>query len=457
MIDWMSEVEKRKEEILKDLAGWIQINSVYDETTIADGKPFGQGVSDAFDYILELAKRDGFESLNDEGYACHIDYGQGDQTMGILGHVDVVPQGDDWTYDPFSAKIVDGFMHGRGTQDDKGPMLAAYYGMKIIKDLGLPVNKKIRMILGGNEESGWACVDHYFKKYPKPDFGFTPDGEFPLVYAEKQILNYEYTGEYECDFIESIHAGTVANSVPDRAKAILNSTSPKLKTKFDDFLAANNLQGNYAIENDKTIIEIIGRSAHGAMPEKGVNAASKMLNFLATFTTNQMILHFAKMFNDYLGEGLGVNFNGDKMGLLTCNLGILNYENGKYQFIINIRHPLEMDFDKLYASLDKAGNDLGWTSTAKNIGGQQGLYLDLESDLIKTLHQSYIDFTGDTTTKPYCIGGGTYARAAENFVCFGMLFPNSEDRMHQRDECVSIDELIKATAIYTQAIYNLVK
>ena len=168
-MQWLQEAEKRKDEMVQSLCQWLKINSVYDSTTVGEGAPFGRGVKEALEYIVDLAEKDGFAAVNDEGYACHIDYGQGDKIVGILGHVDLVPEGDGWKYPPYSATVADGRIYSRGTQDDKGPMMAAYFAVKIIRDLGLPISKKIRLILGGNEERDWLCVDHYFKKYPRHD------------------------------------------------------------------------------------------------------------------------------------------------------------------------------------------------------------------------------------------------------------------------------------------------
>jgi len=458
MINWLEEAKKRQGEMVDTLSLWLQNNSVYDPDTIGAGAPFGKGVKEAFDFILDLAGKDGFETVNDDGYVCHIDYGTGDTLVGILGHVDVVPEGDNWTYPPFSGKIVDGHVHGRGSQDDKGPIIAAYFAMKILKDLNLPVNKKVRMILGGNEERDWKCVEHYFKNYPKPDLGFTPDGDFPLVYAEKEITMFELSGTYHDDIVIRFHAGTAANSVPDHAKAVLNIDIAKVKVPFEKYLEDNHLEGTIADQDGFVHLDIKGVSAHGSQPEQGVNAAAWLLNFIKQYPSNQMIAHFARAFADYHGENLGIAFSGNKMGALTSNLGIVSYENGEYKFVVDIRFPVEVDKEAIQKALEQAATDVPWEDThVKQIGHKKGIYLDLESELISTLYKSYVDITGDTKTKPSAIGGGTFARAADNIVCFGMSFPYSKILYHQKDEAVSIDELVLATAIYAQAIYNLAR
>lgn len=457
MINWMKEAQEREQDIVNTLSDWIKINSVHDETTAGPGMPFGKGIQEAMEFILEQGKKDGFKTVNDEGYACHLDYGDGEEIFGILGHVDVVPEGDDWTYPPFSGKVVDRKMYGRGTQDDKGPVIAAYYAVKIIQDLGLPISKKIRIILGGNEERDWKCVDHYFKNFPRPDLGFTPDGDFPIVFGEKEIKIVSYTGEYASDTVVSFEGGTAANSVPDYAKAVVTINNAEIKQTFATFLADKKLEGTVSEVDGNLQFEIFGISAHGSTPEIGVNAAVALLTFLAKVTDNKMVAHFSNIFSHYDGSGLGINFTGDKMGSLTANLGIIEYKDNAFKFILDIRYPLENDKADMEAKITKSAENPNFSATATEIAFKKGIYLDIDSPLIKTLHKAYIDFTGDTKTKPIVLGGGTYARATDNIVCFGMLFPESTNSMHQKDEAVDLDELIKATAIYAQAIYDLVK
>lgn len=457
MPNWLEEAKKYQDEMVEALSSWIQTKSVFDPDSVSEGAPFGQGVRDAFDFILDLAKKDGFECVDDDGYACHIDYGDGDEIMGILGHVDVVPEGEGWDEPPFSGAIKDGHIYGRGTQDDKGPVIASYFAMKIIKDLGLPVSKKVRMILGGNEEREWKCVDHYFKNYPKPDFGFTPDGDFPLVYAEKEIQMYEFKGHYKDDTVVSFVAGTAANSVPDHAEAVLNIPSEKIQAAFDEFLSSNKLVGNLTKEGDKTRLVVHGISAHGSTPEVGVNAAVYLLRFVKENSGNEMLAHFADVFSDYNGKGMNIYFESDKTGKLTANLGVVKYENGDYSFVLDTRYPMEINRDEMKKNIHSKAEDVSWKGELKEVGFKRGIYLDLESHLIKTLHKAYVDFTGDTETKPYAIGGGTYARATENLACYGMCFPDTPRLFHQKNENVKIDDLVLSTAIYAQAIYDLTK
>jgi succinyl-diaminopimelate desuccinylase len=71
--------------------------------------------------------------------------------------------------------------------------------------------------------------------------------------------------------------------------------------------------------------------------------------------------------------------------------------------------------------------------------------------MIKTLQSAY---TGDEPTL-LTSGGGTYAALMKNAMAYGALFPGKVDSSHQVDEFIEIDDLIKATAIYAKALYEL--
>lgn len=192
-IDWQQEVEKRKDDIIADLERMLRVKSVRDESQATADAPLGPGPKAALDEFLKIAERDGFETMELDGMAGHIQYGKGDTDLGILAHVDVMPAGNGWDTDPFEPVIKDGNLYARGASDDKGPSMAAYYGMKIVKELGLPVNKKIRFILGTDEESSWRGMKHYFASMPQPDLGFSPDAFFPIINGERGMSASSYT------------------------------------------------------------------------------------------------------------------------------------------------------------------------------------------------------------------------------------------------------------------------
>ena len=230
--------KKYFEKAVYSLKNWIQINSIYDESTKTKDMPFGKGVSDALKYIGELALEDGFDVDYCEGYCTEISFGNG-PLIAIYAHADVVPVSGEWKYPPFSGEIEDDIMYGRGTSDDKGPAIAAYYALKILRDLDLIKGYKVSLVIGGNEESGSACLEHYFNELnkPYPVYGFTPDGEFPLIYGEKAIATYSVKLQKEFSEIESIKGGVVINSVIDEATCLLRN---KIDESIIDKYCKNN-------------------------------------------------------------------------------------------------------------------------------------------------------------------------------------------------------------------------
>ncbi len=189
-INWQLEIENRKQDLLADTQSLLKIKSVLDEENQTDTAPFGVGVKEALEYMLNLGEKDGFTVKNVDHVAGHIEMGEGEELLGILCHVDVVPEGDGWSSDPYGAEIRDGKIFARGAIDDKGPTMAAYYAMKVIKELGLSLNKRVRMIIGTDEESNWRCVNHYFEVEEMPTVGFAPDADFPIINAEKGIWDF---------------------------------------------------------------------------------------------------------------------------------------------------------------------------------------------------------------------------------------------------------------------------
>ncbi|MCK9909747.1 Sapep family Mn(2+)-dependent dipeptidase, partial [Microbacteriaceae bacterium K1510] len=186
-INWLDEVEKRKADLIEATQAFLQINSVMDMDSARAGAPFGEGVQEALSYALQVCADAGMEVKDVGGYAGHAQFGQGDKLIGVLSHVDVVPVGEGWTTPPFAAEIVDGKIVARGAIDDKGPTMAAIFAAKIVKELGLPLQKRVRLIFGTDEETNWRCVRRYFETEEMPMMGFTPDADFPLIYAEKGL------------------------------------------------------------------------------------------------------------------------------------------------------------------------------------------------------------------------------------------------------------------------------
>ena len=465
-INWNEEVLKRKEEQLQLTQQLIQIKSVLDETSKDVDAPLGKEVKEALQFLLDQGEKDGFVSKNVDNLAGHLEFGAGEELVGILCHVDVVPEGDGWTYDPYGGEIVDGKMYGRGVLDDKGPTIAAYMGMKIVKELGLPLSKRVRMIIGTDEESNWRCVDRYFQTEEMPTIGFAPDADFPIIYAEKGIADYDFVFSNEkiekkdINLIE-FHSGRRYNMVPDFAKAKLELTmnDTNFMKEFEQYLKTNGLEGKGYIENEQVLLELIGVSAHGMEPKLGKNAGILLANFLANYNLDTNGRNYVQFIHTYFGfDSRGNAFNiatEDQTGELTMNAGVFDYSidlGGKIG--INMRYPQSCSIESTMEKIKQVMKET--TIKIEGFKNSSPHYVKEDSKLIKTLQRVYEQQMNEKA-ELIAIGGGTYARSLTQGVAFGPLFPGHEDCAHQKDEYMLIDDLLKSASLYAQAIYELAK
>lgn len=468
-IQWMDEVLKRKEDLIKDLQGILQIRSVLDEENATEDAPLGVGVKEALQYLLDLGEKDGFIPKNVGNLAGHLEMGTGDELVGILCHVDVVPEGDGWSVDPYGGIVKDDKIYARGSSDDKGPTMAAYYAMKIVKELGIPLEKRVRMIIGTDEESEWRCVDHYFKHEEMPDMGFAPDADFPIIYAEKGIADYDivqkveesgHSNKNEPIQLVSFHSGRRYNMVPDfaQAKLFMQKEQTEILQKYNDFLQQVNLKGKYYVESGELVLELEGISAHGMEPRNGKNAGLILASFLADISLDKQGDQFIKFAANYLfeksrGEGFGIQYADDITGDLTINVGKMDYEQADGgRFGLNMRYSVTFDMEQGKSSIEKHVKQEGFS--IENFSDSKPHHVDENDELVQVLKKVYEEQTGEKA-ELLAIGGGTYARSLKSGVAFGALFPGRPDVMHQKDEYMFIEDLVKATAIYAQAIYEL--
>ena len=460
-IDFKQEVLNHKEDLLKDLFELLSVRSILG-TDITEETPFGSGPREALDLILSFGKRDGYKTKLVENKAGHIEVGQGEELFGILGHVDVVPVVEaDWTSHPFKPEIRDGKIFARGSLDDKGPTMAAYYAVKLLDKLGVKWNKRVRVIVGSDEETGFRCVEAYFKHEEQPASGFTPDAMFPLVYAEKARATFDHKlkfvdedGQYNYKLVK-FNGGQVLNMVVASAKAELEGEASDIKEKFENFLAQEKLEGEVEVGN--TIkLTLKGKAAHGSTPQYGINGATKLAEFLSTLGLDNNGKNFVdyiveKLANDPFGEKLGINYSDDEMGEATYNYGILEYDLERKIGLVSTdcRHPKKFDLVDRLNGIKVDNIDIEVTST------KEAHYVPKDDELVTTLMDVYRKHTGDTKNDAFVLGGGTYARCLKKGVGFGLLFPGKEDTMHQANEYLEVEDLLLATAIYAEGIYKL--
>jgi succinyl-diaminopimelate desuccinylase len=373
--------------------------------------------------------------------------GAGKEILGILGHLDVVPTGGKWNYPPFGAVIDDGKIYARGAMDDKGPSMAAYIAMKMIHDQHINLNKKVRLILGCDEESGMRCIRRYLEKEQMPDIGFAPDADFPLIYGEKGNFSWDIIGHESDELIESIFAGERYNVVPDECVAVLKQD---VSSAFQSYLLEHQYQGK--IEGNT--YTIYGKNSHAAWPYMGVNAIFLMAEFLKTQTKSNFVDYLVKyLTHDYYGKKLQIDYFDPEMKELTINLAIIKYDKGSFSIGINIRFPIGFDIESKTLLIEKSAENYGFSFKPQRVSKPH--YVSPNDPLVKTLLAAYQKYSLDYESPIVTIGGGTYARTLKKAVAFGPNLPKNPDLAHQPNEYLVIDEMIMAAAIYAEAIEKL--
>lgn len=452
---------KYNNEIINCSSELIKIPSY--EGTESEGHPFGEDVSRALNYCLDLCENLGFKTKNYNNYYGYGEIGSGDELIGILVHLDVVPEGNDWSVDPYGGEIIDGKLYGRGAIDNKGPAIASIFAMKNILDNHKDLNKRIRIIFGTNEETGWKGIQEYVKLEEHPHLSIVPDADFPVIHGEKGIINISVKKNFS-DFVDDdgiivheIIGGERSNMVPDFCQAKISS-----KIQIDNILSAYNNEKNCKItmENldaDTIILKSYGKSAHGSTPYEGINSIANLLGFLSVIDLQigdnanfiRRISHFIGTETD--GDSLGVKLN-DKYGNLTLNLGTIKLDQVSAEVKIDIRSPITLNTDdvinKIKDTLSPLGLDVENTSLSK------AKFISEDDPLIVKLMDVYRSHTNDNS-KPITIGGGTYARAFEKAVAFGPLLPGAPELAHQKDEYISVDDLTLIADIYYDALKEL--
>lgn len=476
----------QKNNIISSVCDLITYPSI-SETTNNSHFPFGKACSDSLKYFLDLATSLGFRTKNVDGYCGYAEFGSGDELIGIVGHLDVVPaKEEDWTYSPFTPTIAHNRIYGRGAIDDKGPVISCLYAMKAVmeylKDNDIELNKRIRLIVGLNEEKNWKCIDYYKEHEEIPSIGFSPDSDFPCIYAEKSVVsillsdkidNFIYNdikrnhfrifNKYPQILIEEIDYGNNAiNVVPKYCSVILKISNNIMMRDFiyniKNIIDRYNYDIDiYKIDNYRLKLTSYGTASHSAHPELGVNAISKLILVLNDIFykygfSNPLISNFCKYIgDDYLGNNMNINIE-DESGKLTLNSSQFYIQNNKLCIGINLRIPVHTTPDEI---IDKF-NEIFNKNNVETLRIQPALYIDKENTLVQKLCKVFNDICG-TNLEPIAIGGATYARAFDNFVCFGMNFPGDKDMCHQADEFIDIDKLLLSTNIYANAIYELIK
>lgn len=454
-------IDDNFEEMLKDLQSFLMIRSVYDESLASVEHPFGPVMSEALDDFLNCAERLGFVTANISNYAGYAEIGSGEKLVGILTHLDVVPEGEPaaWTVPPYSGRVVDGRLYGRGALDDKGPAFSVLYAMKALRDSGFKLDCRIRLIVGLDEESGGRCIARYLETEEIPASSFSPDANFPLINAEKGIFHcwmekeFSDTGKGSALHLLSIRGGERYNVVPDSAEAVFDG-------HFEEEIVSKLRSVERVIVESKdgnTIIRTKGISAHAMSPELGTNAVELLLGALSYFDwepheLSGFLRHAAQSFKGTDGAGMGLARRDEVSGALTLNTAMIKLDNGTCRVYFDIRYPVTQSGEELAEDFKKSAEKLGAKFFVDR--DKKPLFVDPSSPIIKNLLEAYNKVTG-STAGPISIGGGTYCRYLPNSVSFGPVFPGEPDVIHQTDEHITLENLRKITHIYAEAIMLL--
>ena len=464
-------LDNNKKNIIKAISDLIEIPSVSEENSNSQF-PFGENCNKALEYTLNLGKNLGFKTKNIDGYCGYIEFGEGAELVGIIGHLDVVPaiETDGWTTPPFKASIRNNKIFGRGAIDDKGPVIASLYAMKAVADT-CTVSKRVRLILGLNEEKSWKCINYYKTCEEAPSIGFSPDANFPAIYAEKGILSIKLSKPFiskEFEILELDCNNNAINVVPKYCSITIKCNNPK------NWKNAENIKVEFLKENTYKIVSQ-GIASHAAHPELGKNAITNLIkylieNFDSNLDTNieylQKLSHlgvFEIESPEFLSRkdiAYATEFEEnsciqDESGSLTSNVGNINFENGNLNISINLRVPVHTALEDIvlqYKKLIQFYEDINVTV----LNSQEPICVSKDSNLVKTLVNIYNEETGNNLDA-IAIGGGTYARAFPNFISYGANMPGDKDMCHQVDEFIDIDKLMQASYIYAKAIHKLSK
>lgn len=451
-------IQKEEEALLRDLRELVRIPSV---SVPGTGRaPYGAECRRALNWFLSRASEMGFQTRDVDGHCgwCEYGEGEGEEMVAVLCHLDVVPAGDGWHYPPYDCTWAGGRIYGRGVIDDKGPAAAALYALKAVRDSGAPLHRRVRLLVGCNEEKGSSCIRHYVEAGGEiPVMGFTPDGMYPIINGEKGIAVVDFRRALAPSprSIRCISGGTAHNVVPDRARAELNWPEEERSAA-----CALTLDGVRVTETaEGLLVEAEGQSAHGSTPEKGVNAIGRLLLALKELGLDGDSGQAAAFLADVLGEetrgeGLGIAMSDQISGALTVNLGIIRGGGEELSLTLDLRWPVTAryeDFaDRLMGAMERGG------FAGERTEGQDSIYMPPESPLVQALSKVYREQTGQEA-ELLSIGGGTYAKACPNLVAFGPLFPGQEMTEHQPDEYMEADTLLKNAQMMAAAIWELAR
>lgn len=465
----MEMLEERLEalegDLLKAIGEIIRIPSVGGDPE--EGAPYGREVKNTLDWTLNHARTMGFRTKNVGNVAGWAELGEGAEMVAALGHLDVVPAGVGWSVDPWGGELKDGMIWGRGVLDNKGPVMIALYAAKALFDEGIPLKRRVRVIFGTNEERGSKCMEHYVESGEElPVAGFTPDAEYPIIYAEKGVLTYTLSMPFAPlgDMtVTELSGGVASNVVMAEARAVLSDPRKECRRRVLDAAALwKGPEGaRLTAEEDpakKTVTLVMkGRPAHGSRPHEGLNALACLADFMNGLKLKGDQGVFFETFSRLVGfetdgTSLGVAMQDSVSGELTACVGVVAVGQGRATFTVNFRYPVTMRQEQVEKPFRAVLKEHG--VTVDDLSAADPLYMPPKTRLIKALQKVYEEETG-SPAELLAIGGGTYAKTMPNVVAFGPVFPGQTYKVHEENERWAVEDIMKNLSIMAKALMEL--
>lgn len=426
-------IEANWSEFLTLLSEVMQIASVKGE--LAPHAPYGKGPREVLAYVMEKSAAYGFQTTVIDDAIGYAHWGPTDTDyIGVLGHLDVVPAGSDWSYPPFALTEKDGNFYGRGILDNKGPIISCLFAMKLLKDLGHQPQLPLRIIFGTDEESGMSDIPHYLAAEQPPRFGFTPDCKYPVVYGERGVVNVQLDfplPTQEQQLLAAFSGDQFRDHVPDHLSVTVGSQS----------------------------FEALGKRSPSNAPELGDNAITKLAQqaapqLAATPSLQAALQWITQSFHQqHYGEGIDLVLEDADSGKLILTPVVLQKSASGLALEVAFRYPVSVTEEQVLAGVQKALPKGASLTILRSI---PGFCRSKDAPEIQTLSTIYHQVTGNDPT-PVTTTGATYARKMPNILAFGPSFPGQKGIAHNQDEYMAVADLRMNLEIYLRSLQALTK
>ena len=454
-------VEKNWEDVVADIDSLVKINSVEDLEHAEPGKPYGPAPFEALDTAVKIAARLGLDAHNCDGHIGYADVpGASPKQIATIGHTDIVPAGTGWTFEPFKVTRKDGYLIRRSVLDDKGPTTLSLYAAKFFADLARETGEQLpytlRCIIGNNEETEMADVEWYLDNFDQPEFLFSPDADFPLIYGEKGGWSATVTSKPVSDVIVDFEGGTVGNAVAGEATAVVRADASTLPPadRIDVEPAGEGLAR----------LTAHGIGAHASTPQGSINAIGLLVDYLLQnelcSAGEKDFLQFERLvFGSTDGSTLGIACQDEYFDPLTCIGGTIATKDGHFEQTLDSRYPTNITGEEIARRVGALAAEHGCTI---HVDIDMVPFLtDPDTPAMQTLVRTYDEYTG-RDAKGFCIGGGTYARHFKAGGSFGpndpaFPMPDWVGAEHSADEGFSEEQLKRALQIYIVSIARLMR